>query len=262
MTSLALALPIRRTYLRRTLAAAAVGAAVACACCAGRDATAMATYLMGGGAYVPSEGGRPAVLSLVSASLPTATLCYLLSGFVSSELARDSSAVLVRARSRAAWSTARLVQVALLCLAFRLLVSAADCLALLCLGRGGDPGGLARAALLSLAPECLATFSLVLAETLVALDADEVTASVSVLGVHFGTLFACSWAPVEVARAVVPWLPSTQGVLAWHDVAGLGLWGPTGVEGFGIAWSVCYLTALAAILWCLVARATRRRDVL
>ena len=54
-------------------------------------------------------------------------------------------------------------------------------------------------------------------------------------------------------------LPVTPTLDALQERESLG---PTGVEGFGIAWSVCYLTALAAVLWCLVARATRRRDVL
>lgn len=234
--------------------------ATLCAGMYGADAAFM--EFVGGGLVVPDGlGTRPGVVFLVAWLAPTAAFLYLFSDFLPARLSRQASGVLPRVGSRRRWAVAKLVQLGAISALYSMLGTLAGSAGLLALNPGAVTAshlGQAMAAALLGAP---LMYALVLAANCAALKTDAVAAFASVLLVHAGTLVGVAFLPRGLAASLAPWLPSTQGVLAWHDGAGLGLPLSSGVTGFGVAPSLVYLAACCVVALVVAVRLVRRRDI-
>lgn len=218
---------------------------------------------LGGDLLVPSQyGGRPSIVALLAWFSPLAAFCFLFSDLVPSGLERDASAVIPRVASRTAWMLGRLAQLALYSASFALLGRLESAFGLLALGCGVDPSELFGVALGDAVLGFALALLLVLATNCLALRVDAVVAFSVVFAVHVATLVGVRYMPYGVSRAVAPWLPSTQGILAWHDCSGWTTGLANGVPGFSIAVSLAYLLVGAVIVAWLAIRLVRSCDVL
>lgn len=217
---------------------------------------------MGGGLLVPDPyGSRPSIISLIAWFAPLAVFGYLFSDVLAGGLERDAVAVLPRVGSRVSWAAGRLMQLALFSVAFALLGSLASGLGLFVMGGGADIpdllGVVVRCAVLGFPLDLL----LVLVVNCLALRIDVVAAFSAVIGAHAATLIGVAYLPHEVASALVPWLPSAQGILAWHDCSGWTAAFATGVPGFVPGVSLVYLGVCVALVAAVTLRLVRARDV-
>lgn len=253
-------LPVHRRYLvRLALAVGIVGVASLCLF-RGEPARAL-RYLFAGAAFVPGEVG--AVFYLLGYAVAQVVFCALFADYLSAGLAGEGQLVFPRAGSRVGWCAVRVGQLALFSLGYGVLALVAG-VAVSAVGSGVGVGDLVPTLALSCVFLALSTLVLNLETALLALWVDAQVAAVAVCGVHFAALAVCAFAPVEVAAMLGPWLPSTNAVLALHDVnnAGVGAVIGEGLAGFSPAWSVVYLLLVATVLAALAVWSVRKRDVL
>lgn len=218
-------------------------------------------YLLAECAFVPQEPGQIGLLVFIAALLPVAAFLYCFSGFVKSGLGREGKYVLPRFGSRMQWSVGILIELLLFSCAFVGLGSLASVVALLPFGAMQHMGEVGLVVTHALPLVLLLTTALACAANLLCLAFDALTASAMVIVAHAGTLLLLALVPSALSMPLVRTLPSSQGVLAWHDC---GAWSETltrGIPGFEALWSGLYLALLTAALGLLVGRSILRSDV-
>lgn len=242
-----LLLPLSRGYVARLLGAV-LSSVVALLYAGSFGPDAAFLEFLGGGLLVPDQlGTRPSVVFLIAWIAPLAIFDYLFSDFLSGQLDRDAAAILPRVRSRGRWTAGRLVQLAFFSTAFAVVGPLLGTVGLCAMHPGAVSAahvGVAAASALISVP---LVYLLALATNCVALRTDALVAFASLICAHVGTLVVMAYLPYELALAVAPWLPSAQGVLAWHDCSGWCSLLEAGVPGFGLVPSFVYLFVCVAL---------------
>lgn len=254
-------LPVRRPYLMRLATCVIVRVAIVCVMGLGYGSSYALMHFVAGAEIVPASGGGPSLVGLVASLAPTALFVYLFSDYLRSGLEDEASLVLSRSVTRARWSLVKLEQIVSFSLVYALAGDLLSCLGLLALQPDLALGWLAGTALGAGALDGLLLCALLVIVNTASLHVDTVVAYAVTAGSHVGALAALAFAPFEVGSLLAPWLPSAQGVLAWHDCSAWGPGLPSGAKGFGVGGSVVYLFVLTAIAACLAVLSVRRHDV-
>lgn len=252
--------PVRRSLFARL---------VVCVCVQGCSAFYLSQYgcmtaveyLLAGNAFVPREPGQVALLAFIASLLPLASFLYCFGDFVRQALGREGKYVLPRVGSRAGWAVGILIELLLFSATFVILGSLVCLAVLIPFGVMGHITEALAVVARAMPLVVLMTFVLTCAANLLSLYVEAVASCLMVLLAHVGSLLALCLVPSSLSAALVPIVPSAQGVLAWHDCV---LWSQTltrGIEGFGVSWSVVYIAVLAVALGSLLARRTARADV-
>lgn len=252
--------PVRRSHLVRLAVCVGVQACSALYL-SGYGSVGAIEYALGGRAFVPREEGQIGLLVFLAALLPLASFLYCFSDFVRAGLGREGKLALPRAGSRACWALGSLSELTLFSCGFVALGSLASVAALLPFGAARHMGAVAAVALRAAPLSALVTLVLVCAVNLMCLVVDALVSCATILLAHAGTLMLLALAPKAVSGTIARVLPSSQGVLAWHDCTG---WSETlvnGVSGFDASWSVVYLALVTVALGALVVSCVRRADV-
>lgn len=265
-------LPLRRRYLGRVCACVGAAALVAFLLSRGSPVYALAR-LHAGTIFLPNDLGID-LFGTVGALLPPLALSWLLSGFLTADLAhapllwprlsfgdvffRSEKMGQVcaphkpeRCNARTRWALIRTGQLALLAGAYGALaptVAAAACLP----GSGDALEDVASALAQSLPFSVAGSVLLVLLVNLLALRLDAVMAWAVVAVAHATSLVACVFLPESAVVALTPWLPSAAATAAFH-AAPIGASAPL---------SLAYLLLLVFLASALIIREARRLDVL
>lgn len=242
--------PVGRTYyLRLCLALAISSLATLTAALTYGGGSEVLYQTLGGGAFA-SGGGPPSMLALLVCGVPPLAMCYLFSDFFREGLSHAAS-LFTRTTRRGAWLGWRVLQLCGFVIAYTLLASALSALIAFVVGvpdaaprSFNDVAGLL---LQASGLNALMLLVLLIPLNVASVRANPVACFVVVMGVYFISLLICASLPHDVATLWVIWLPSTQGVFAWHD-APLAMASARGaIGGFTLQHSYVYLLVLAFI---------------
>lgn len=242
--------PVGRTYYLRLCLALAISSLATLTAALTYGGGAEVLYqTLGGGAFA-SGGGAPSMLALLVCGVPPLAMCYLFSDFFREGLSHAAS-LFTRTTARGSWLGWRVLQLGGFVVAYTLLTSALSALIAFVVGAPDtSPSSLNDVAGFLLPAAGLN--SLMLLVLLIPLNVASVRANpvgcfVVVMGVYFISLLICASLPQSVATPWVMWLPSTQGVFAWHDVSQALASAQGAIGGFALLHSYGYLLVLAFI---------------
>ncbi|RVU98499.1 hypothetical protein EII22_01450 [Coriobacteriales bacterium OH1046] len=251
-------LPIRRDWLLRSLGCAAVQVLLVVFMSSGGMTTLL--FIVAGSVFVPQA--HPSFLSMLMSLLPLASWCLAMAGCLGEVLHEEGPLVAYRCTSKESWLLFRLLHLALLSIAFVWMGNLSSSAVLAVLSDAVHLGVAFMVSLWSSLVEGLLVAVLALLINLLALKAGEVGAFSIVFGAHAATLAALGNAPIELAATLSMFLPSTQGILAWHACQGLSETLAGFAGGPTLWWSFLYLAVVLAVILAFSARALRTVEIL
>lgn len=218
----------------------------------------------GNGAYATAASG-PAMLAVVVGGTPTLVFCYLFSDYLQEGLAHAAASVFTRTAQRSAWAGRRLGQLAAFTLGYTLAGGMLSAVLLFVLNGAQAQGWTGVIELLGYATtlNTLQFLVILIPLNILALRRNVVGCFVSFMAVYFASLLICSTLPASAATGLIPWLPTTQGVFAWHDTVLTRLMSGQGiVQGFSLLQSYGYLLVFIVLETGIAIRYLKRFELL
>lgn len=223
----------------------------------GSDAAHALFLTFGGGAY--AFGSMPfSVPAMIAAGVPTLVFCYAFSDYIERGFSRSAPYVFTRTPKKFAWLFRRMLKLGAFSFLYNVLGSAValGLFALSALGRPDCIGDasmrgweeMAAFLLSACALNTLAQLALLIPVNVLSLRFDTTACFVAVMALHFAVLLALVSLPSEAVSAFAAWMPTAQGVYAWHDTSvNLALLGQGVISGFSLAFSYSYLALVLGV---------------
>lgn len=242
--------PVGRTYyLRLCLALSISSLATLSASVAYGGGLEVLYQTVGGGAFA-SGAGMPSMLALLVWGVPALVLCYLFSDFFREGLSHAAS-LFTRTSRRGVWLGWRVVQLSGFIVAYTLLSSVLSALIACAVGvfDGLTPSPYTVASLLLQAAGLNALMLLVLLLLLnvTSVRVNPVACSATVFAIYVVSLLICTSLSPGAATLWVSWLPSAQGIFAFHEASLVFVSAQGAIKGFTLWHSYVYLLVLALI---------------
>ncbi len=252
----AIKIPVQIAYVKRTGIALAACVIAAAASPFGQGFEFLYQTL-GGGIYATS-GSVPSPFGMLVVGIPPLIFCYLFSDYVKEGLSHAGSSIFTRTARRSTWFRKRIIHLAGFVCIYSLFGTLLSTLVQFAMSDGNaflllNPStqnfwAILEFLVVATILNALMLLTLLIPINILSLHADAVVCFIAVMAMYFSSLLICAALPHDATALLVPLLPTTQGVFAWHDtplahaMSGQGI-----IEGFSLLHSSVYLFVLVGL---------------